>query len=85
MSTSVRIREITRQQLREIEDMTGAGPTEALARAVDSFRRSIILADTDIAYAALRQDAEASAELDAERSEWDSTLEDGLDEGQGNP
>lgn len=80
MST-VRIRETTRDQLREIEDLTGAGPTEALARAVDSFRRSLIFAEADIAYAAMRADATASAESDAERAGWDETLQDGLDEG----
>lgn len=79
MST-VRIREITREQLREIEALTGAGPTEALARAVDSFRRSIIFADTDIAYAAIRSDACSAGELAEEMSDLEETLSDGLNE-----
>ena len=48
MST-VRIKETTtRAHLREIEEATGTGPSEALARAVDSFRRSLMFANTDI-------------------------------------
>ena len=74
-ATTVRIRMTTREQLRELEGLTGAGPTELLARAVDSFRRSLILADTDVAYASFRGDAAASAEETA----WDETLTDGLD------
>ena len=78
-TTSVRIRESTREQLREIERLTGAGPTEAVARAVDSFRRSIILADTDIAYAEIRKDPNAWVDVEEERAAWDRTLADGLD------
>lgn len=81
MTTTVRIRENSRAQLRELERLTGEGATEVLARAIDSFRRSLILADTDIAYGALRAaGAAASAEIDAERADWDETLSDGLDE-----
>ena len=80
-TTTVRIRENSRNQLRELEHLTGDGPTEILARAIDSFRRSLILAETDVAYGALRADVAAANELDAERSVWDATLTDGLDEG----
>lgn len=81
MSTTVRIRENSRDQLRELQRLTGEGATEVLARAIDSFRRSLILAETDIAYGAMRvAGSAASAELDAERADWDETLSDGLDE-----
>lgn len=80
MSTTVRIRENSRDQLRELERLTGEGPTEVLARAIDSFRRSLILADTDLAYGALRANAASSEEMDAERVDWDETLIDGLDD-----
>lgn len=80
MST-VRIKETTREQLREIEDATGTGPSEALARAVDSFRRSLMFANTDIAYAAMQDDVAAYRDYEAEASDWDETLADGLDEG----
>lgn len=80
MTTTVRIRETTRDQLREIEAVTGAGPTEALARAVDSFRRSLIFANADIAYAAVRADDAASAAYEGELAELEGTLADGLDD-----
>ena len=79
MTTTVRIRENSRAQLRELEALTGVGPTEVLARAIDGFRRSLILADTDIAYGALRDDLDAAVELDIEQTSWDETLADGLD------
>lgn len=79
-ATTVRVKESTRAQIKEIEGLTGAGPTEVLARAVDCFRRSVILADTDMAYAALRSDPAASAAHDAEQDAWDQALTDGLDD-----
>ncbi len=79
MST-VRIREDTRETLRDLERRTGAGPQEILARAVEQFRRSLILAEANAAYGALRQDAEARSELEAERREWEGTLADGLED-----
>ena len=80
MAATVRIRQSTRDQLRELEGLTGAGPTEVLARAVDNFRRTVILAETDVAYAALRLDPAGLAEANAEQVAWDQTLADGLDE-----
>jgi len=78
-TTTVRIRENSRSQLREIELLTGQGPTDVLARAIDSFRRSIILAETDIAYGALRAGVQ-HGDADAELSAWDETLGDGLED-----
>jgi len=77
---TVRIREETREALRELAQQTHQPTTDLLARAVDQFRRSLILAETNVAYGALRADAAAWAEIEAERNEWDATLADGLDE-----
>jgi hypothetical protein len=49
---------------------------------VDKFRRSLILADTNIAYGALRSNGDQWAEVRAEREEWDATLADALKEEQ---
>lgn len=76
--TTVRIREETRQALRELEHQTGEGTQDLLARAVDQFRRSLILAETNVAYA--RLNAEADNDFTAELAEWEDTLADGLDE-----
>ena len=75
--TTIRIREETREVLRELEHQTGQGTQDLLARAVDQFRRSLILAETNVAYARIR--AESPDEFDAEIREWDAVLADGLD------
>jgi len=76
---SVRIREETRDNLRDLEELTGQSQIELLARAVDSFRRSLVLAETDCAYGALRGDEDAWAEVQAERRAWEATLSDEAD------
>lgn len=78
-ATTVRVRQNTREQLRELEALTGQGPTEVLARAVDAFRRSLVLANTNVAYGSLRADPASWAEIEAERAEWDATLADNLE------
>jgi hypothetical protein len=72
--TTVRIRRETREALRELEDRTGERATELLARAVDQFRRSLILAETNAAYSRL-----AESDRD-ELAAWDATLGDGLED-----
>jgi hypothetical protein len=78
--TTVRIREETRDALRDLERQTGERTPDLLARAVDQFRRSLIIAETNVAYGALRADDSAWNETEAERNEWDETLSDGLDD-----
>lgn len=78
-ATTVRIREETRETLRELERHTGQRPQDLLDRAVDQFRRSLILAETNVGYGALRADAGQWDELVAEREQWDATLGDGLE------
>jgi hypothetical protein len=76
--TTIRIREETREALRELEDQTGQGTQDLLARAVDQFRRSLILAETNAAYS--RMASEPADDFAAELAEWDETLADGLDD-----
>lgn len=78
--TTVRIKEETREKLRELQRRTGQGPQELLARAVDQFRRSLILAETNVAYGALRADEAAWAEVEGERAEWEGALADGVED-----
>lgn len=73
---TVRIRPETRETLRELEHQTHLGTQEILARAVDAFRRSVILADTDIAYARARNVGDDFSDI----TEWDATVGDGLHE-----
>jgi hypothetical protein len=53
---------------------------EVLARAVEDYRRKRILDQTNAAYAALRADPDAWAEVLAERAELENTLADGLED-----
>ena len=51
-----------------------------LEQYLEQYRRRQILAATNAAYAVLRKNPTAWAELLEELSEWDVTLIDGLDE-----
>jgi hypothetical protein len=59
-----------------MERQTGEGTQELLSRAVEQFRRSLILAESNAAFGRLR----AAGEEDDTR-EWQATLADGLDDG----
>jgi hypothetical protein len=72
--TTVRIREETREALRTLERMTGLGTQELLARALELYRRDLILAETNAAY------GRAGLELAAEHRLWEATLTDGIDD-----
>jgi hypothetical protein len=77
--TTVRIWKETRKALRELERQTGCQTTELLARAVELYRRNVILNSTNAAYGGLRADPDRWAELKAEHHEWDAALADGLE------
>jgi hypothetical protein len=49
-------------------------------QALELYDRQKLLEATNAAYAALRADPIAWRELEAERKEWDTTLNDGLEE-----
>jgi hypothetical protein len=71
--TTIRIREETREALRQIERQTGEGTQELLSRAVEQLRRSLILGESNAAYGRIR----TAGEEDDTR-EWEATLADGL-------
>jgi hypothetical protein len=79
MTTTVRIRRETREALRELESRTGKGTQELLHRAVEQFRRSLILAETNAAYGGLG-DRPDRAEIHAELKEWEATLGDEIED-----
>ena len=62
--------------LRELEQLTGEGPQELGARAVEAYRREVIMTQTNEVYAQLR--AEGSDFFD-ELRQWEVTLMDGLE------
>jgi hypothetical protein len=75
-TTTVRIREVTREALRTMEKLTGERPQELLARAVEELRRKVILEQTSAAYGRARDAGDAFDDLTV----WESTLADGLDD-----
>ncbi len=77
--TTVRIREETRETLRDLKEHTGEPTPELLARAVDQFYRSVLIAETNIGYAALRADPAASDDDRSDLEPWEETLADGVD------
>jgi hypothetical protein len=54
--------------------------TEALSRAVEVYRRELFLEGVASDFAALRSDAAAWSEEQAERGAWEATSGDGLDD-----
>jgi hypothetical protein len=71
--TTIRIRAETREALRQIERQTGVGTQELLSRAVEQFRRRLILDESNAAYGRIRAAGE-----DDDTREWETTLPDGL-------
>lgn len=74
-ATTVRIREDTHETLQDLKRQTGEPMPELVARAVDQFYRSLLIAETNCGYAALRESGEAIDELDV----LEGSLADGLD------
>jgi hypothetical protein len=73
--TTVRIREDTHRTLQDLKRQTGEPMPDLVARAVDQFYRSLLIAETNCGYAALRDAGEPIEELDV----LEGSLADGLD------
>lgn len=75
---TVRISASSRRILQDLSEQTGASMQSLLDQAVEDFRRKRFLEEVNAGYAALRADRAAWEEVQADRSELDSTLLDGL-------
>jgi hypothetical protein len=73
--TTVRIRADTHETLQDLKRQTGEPMPDIVARAVDQFYRSLLIAETNCGYAALRDAGERIEELDL----LEGSLADGLD------
>jgi predicted transcriptional regulator len=80
MTTTIRVSTYTRDLLQQLARRSGVSMQSVLEQALEQYRRQQLLEATNAAYAALDTDAEARANLERERSEWDQTLADGLEE-----
>ena len=79
-TTTIRVSARTRDVLHELARAGGVPMQEIVEQAVENYRRQQLLAAANIAYAALRADPDAWAEMEAERTAWDATLADGLED-----
>jgi len=76
--TTVRISEATHHLLKELSEAKDKPMQAILEVAVEEYRRRHFLESVNDAYAALRRDARAWAEMRTEQARWDETLGDGL-------
>jgi predicted DNA-binding protein len=77
-STTVRISAEAKEALRGLSAQTGRKMQEILSEAVEFYRRQHFLEEANAAFATLRADPEAWASEKEERTAWDATLSDGL-------
>lgn len=79
-SATVRISPATREKLRSLTSETGESMQAILDEAVEIYRRQHFLKRANAAFAALRNNPNAWQTEQEERSAWDVTLADGLEE-----
>jgi hypothetical protein len=79
-SPNIRITPRAKATLRALAKQEGRPMQAVLDHAIDRYRRDKFLDDVNAAYATLRKDRKAWKEELAERSLWDKSRKDGLDE-----
>lgn len=77
-TTTIRVSRQTHKKLNELARASGRSAQEVVDAALELYRRERMLYATNEAYATLREQPEAWGALEAERREWDATLDDGL-------
>ncbi len=80
MTTTIRVSVKTRDLLHDLARTAGVPMQEIVEQALEQYRRQQLLAATNAAYAAIRVDSEAMQEWQAEQTEWDATIADGLED-----
>jgi hypothetical protein len=76
---TVPISEPSHQILKELAEKTGQTMMDVLDKALDAYRRQVFFEQLNAAYAALRADPVAWAEVEEERRSMGGCLMDGLD------
>lgn len=79
-TTTVRIREETRQLLHTLAREKGTSIASLIAQAAETMRRQHLLEKSNAAYASMRDDAAAWEVEQEERRVWEDTLLDGVEE-----
>jgi hypothetical protein len=85
MAETVRIDPRAHAALAKIAKAKRISLTEALARAVESYRREVMVRAAAADYAELRADPKAWAAELAERAAWETTSADGLPDEDAGP
>jgi predicted transcriptional regulator len=81
-TTTIRVSTDTRDLLNRLARTTGTSMQHVLEAALEQYRRRQFLEALNAAYAAMQADPQAQAEEAEERAWWDTTLLDGVDEGE---
>ncbi len=76
MSTTIRVSEQTRDRFAKLADATGRPMTQLLDEAVDALERRIFFDQLSAGFDALRDDADAWTEVEAERGIESGALRD---------
>lgn len=76
----VRVSDNTHMKLKQLSKKSGQTISKILEKAVEEYRRKEFLKKTNNAYAKLRENKEKWEEELSERENWDSTIQDGLEE-----
>ena len=75
----VRISSETHSRLKTMASASGETIGEILAKAVDAYRRKMLLNDANRAFARLKERKELWKDEQNEREEWETALADGLE------
>lgn len=78
--STVRITDGHQKVLKELSKTTGKSMQLVLGEALEEYRTKHFFDALDVSFQALRNDPKAWKEEQAERSIWDKTLADGLDD-----
>ena len=79
MASTVRIDPEIHRMLKESARREGVTMQEILRRALETYRRRLILKETNAAYAVLRTNPKIRSAWKGEQEEFEGTLGDGLD------
>ena len=79
-STTIRISRKTHETLKDLSRQQTLSMQSVLDAALKKYRQNVTLLQLNDDYAALRKDKQAWKEEQKERSMWENTLSDGLEE-----
>lgn len=79
MATQTRISETAHETLVRLSTQTGKTHQEVMEIALSTYERELFLDSVNAAYADLRSNPDAWKEEEAERTEWEGVLSDGVE------